>query len=167
MPITKTPYRTFGYITIRTVYTGGEHVVDPCPENRLWTNLFTKGGFRNCVTDATSTPPNHSTEDTNPGSWYTPEDFQEFYGNLTFDTLDPTEIWCLCGENNNNWMPYVSKWELSSGQTTTLPVGTKLFFCSGSITINGTTYTDPVQIHAKNSAVSVVSNQNSYGINFL
>lgn len=167
MAITKTPYRTFGYITIKTTYDDGEHVVDPCPENRVWTNYLTEGAMINAHTDAASTPPNESLPDTVTGQWWTPEELQAFYGTLTFDTQGTTTIWCLCAENNNNWMPYVDKWFVASGETVSLPVGTKLFFCKGSITIDGVTYTDPIQLHAKTTAMSATTNEDSFGILFL
>jgi len=64
-------------------------------------------------------------------------------------------------------MPYVDKWVLASGETTTLPVNTKLFFCTGSITVESNTHTDPVQIHAKTTTINVTANEDSYGILFL
>lgn len=162
-----TPYRAFGYIVIKTTYDDGDHVVTPHPEGRVWTNYITEGTMINAHTDAASTPANESLPDSTTGQWWTPAELQEFYGTLIFDAQGATTCWCLCAEANNNWMPYVDKWLVTSGETVTLPVGTKLFFCKGSITINGTTYTDTIQIHAKTSEISVTTNEDSYGILFL
>ncbi len=163
----KTPYRTFGYITVKSTWDNGDHVVTPNPEGRQWINLATSGTMVNAHTDATGTPPNKALPDTTIGQWWTPAELQEFHGTLVWDAQGDVTCWCLCAENNNNWLPYVDKWVLASGETTTLPVGTKLFFCAGSITINGTTHTDPIQIHAKTSEISVTTNEDSYGILFL
>jgi len=130
-------FTAFGYKIIRTNYKAGETINDFAPQNRQWYNLFTRGGFTNCRTDADSTPPNHTTENTSAGMFYTPTRFQEFHGSLTADVPTDTTIWCLCQEHNDETLPdTIDKWHLANGSTETLTVGTKLLLVRGDVTIN-------------------------------
>jgi hypothetical protein len=172
-------YRTFGYLTLKTDYTAGNAQTDAVPKDRQWYNFFSKGGFRNCITDATSTPSLYTTRDTNAGDWLTPVDFQEYYGNLYFESPEATTIWCLCAENNRGFLPYAEPWVLNAGESTTLEVGTKLFFCEGRINLDppmhlsdgtGSPFTEvalPTELHIKDNPVTATASANSYGIKFL
>lgn len=150
------------------MYDDGEHISDPIHENRLWYNYITKGSFINSRTDENSTPPNLSLPDTSAGDFWTPEDFNYFHGTHKLDVSGNTTIWCLCGENNRDYVPEVEKWFLASGESTSIPVGTKLFFCQGDITINGnTTINSPTEIVVKTANTTATATEDSYAIKFL
>jgi hypothetical protein len=172
-------YTAFGYKVIRTNYKAGETLNDLAPENRKWYNLFTRGGFTNCRTDADSTPANHATEDTTVGSFYTPTRFQEFYGSLTADIPTDTTIWCLCQEHNDETLPdSVNKWHLAKDAIETLSVGTKLLLVRGDVTINAgeeneasfsvdTATSNPKAINVStNSSTITATSDHVYGILF-
>ena len=142
-------FTAFGYKIIRTNYKAGETLNDLAPQNRQWYNLFTRGGFTNCRTDADSTPPNHTTENTSAGMFYTPTRFQEFHGSLTADVPTDTTIWCLCQEHIYETLPdTIDKWHLANGSTETLTVGIRTAkpssFPSSSGITNPTFFAAPV-----------------------
>ena len=135
--ITKKYFTTFGYKVLRTNYEAGDSSKDDAPKARQWYNLFTRGGFANCVTDSASSPANYASENTTIGSWYTPTNFLEFSGHLSFNTPTDTTIWCLCQElNDKTFSGNINKWNLAKDATATLAVGTKLLLVRGSVIIN-------------------------------
>lgn len=165
--IQQTPYRAFGYIVLKNVFADGTHIVADWPQNRQWWNMTTMGSMVNISLDAASTPPNLSIPDVVVGDVSTVDDFAQTSGTASYDIVGETHLWCISDDNNNGYLPDSEKWFLASGQSATLPVGTKLFFCQGSLTIDGETKTNPTQIHIKTSETSVTANEDCFGITFV
>tara|TARA_R110000787_G_scaffold262928_1_gene368575 strand:- start:4270 stop:4746 length:477 start_codon:yes stop_codon:yes gene_type:complete len=155
-----TPHRAFGYVTCKSTWESGETYQYNYPEGRMWWNLFTAGSMiNNKFSDGTSLPDYHA------GDWTGPSDAGK-YGICNQTPVD-CEMWCVSAEDNNNYLPDCEKWELASGSSVTLPVGTKLMFVKGSITLNGKTIDNPTQIKVVTADATVVASEQCYGIKFL
>lgn len=101
------------------------------------------------------------------GDWNGPDVFATFSGKTEHTATGETVIWCVGSELNNNYLPDCEKWFLANGQSQTLPVGTKLFFAQGNLTINGANINTPTQVRVKTTDTTVTANEDCYGILFL
>jgi|14_taG_2_1085336.scaffolds.fasta_scaffold65353_1 hypothetical protein len=157
------PYRAFGYVIYKNSWTSGEPYIANYPEGRKWWNLFTEGQMiNNTFTDGTKLP------DYQAGDWIGPDQMDlDPYGTCNQTPVNNPVCWCVAAEENRNYLPDCEKWELSAGSSTTLPVGTKLMFIHGSITLNGKTINKPTQIKVKTADATVVAAEQCYGIKFV
>lgn len=154
-------YRAFGYVIFKNSWESGEEYKPNYPEGRMWWNLFTVGSMiNNTLTDGTVLP-NYQA-----GDWIGP-DQMDFYGICNQTPVDNPECWCVDAERNNGYLSDCEKWELSAGSSVTLPVGTKLMFVHGSITLNGKTINKPTQIKVVTADATVVASEQCYGIKFV
>jgi len=163
----QTPYKVFGYIALKTEFTDGSHIVADWPEDRKWWNYLTKGSMINFAINESSTSPLRTLPDYVQGDWYGPDLTPQWYGVGSYDVVGETVLWCFSDDLNNDYVPDVEKWFLAAGQTVNLPVGTKLFMCQGNLLIDGSTKTNPTQIHIKTNETSVVANEDCYGFLFV
>lgn len=165
--VNQTPYRAFGWIVLKTEFPAGSHIVADWPENRQWINFWTKGEVLNISTDSSSTPPNFSLRDGFAGDWLDQDYLNQCHGIGSFDCVQDSVLWCISDDLNDSNMPSVEKWELNAGQSSQLPVGTRLFVCQGSVQIDGVDKTEPFCIHVKNNPLTVTANEQSYAFKFL
>jgi len=155
------PYRAFGYVVYKNSWTSGEPYVATYPEGRKWHNLFTEGQMiNNTFADGTTLP------DYQAGDWIGP-DQMELHGTCNQTPVNNPVCWCVAAEENRNYLPDCEKWELSAGSSVTLPVGTKLMFVHGSMTLNGKTINNPTQIKVSAADATVVAIEQCYGIKFI
>lgn len=154
------PYRAFGYVVYRSTWETGEPYQYNYPKDRMWWNLFTAGSMiNNTFSDGSSLP------DYQAGDWTGPSDAGQ-YGICKQTPID-CEMWCVDAKENGNYLPDCEKWELSAGSSVTLPVGTKLMFVHGLMTLNGKTINNPTQIKVSAADATVVAIEQCYGIKFL
>ena len=88
-------------------------------------------------------------------------------GTYIFTASTDSEWWCINYAANNNKLPNVSMFRLNSGETITLPVGTKLFVCEGDHTINGTAATSPTSYDVSLAPATIFATTNCYGFYLL
>jgi len=155
-------YRAFGFLVYNNIFKDAEPYFPAYAANRKWFNYFTKGSMVNNVVMST----NEALPDWPTGSWITPDDLT-FSGTVSHTIVGDTEVWCVPAEANNNYLPDCEKWFLSAGSSETLPVGTKIMFCDGSLAVNGQTITNPTQLKIKSSDTTVTANQDCFGIKFV
>lgn len=165
--VQQTPYKAFGYIFIKTEYADGSNIVVDWPQNRKWANCLTKGSMVNLTIDDGGSSPLKTLPDFVAGDWHDPDLANQWYGRGSFDVVGETVLWCISDDLNNDYIPEVEKWFLASGQTVNLPVGTKLFMCQGNLSIDGSTKSNPTQIHIKTSETAVTANEDCYGFSFV
>ena len=154
-------YRAFGYVIFKNSWESGEEYKPNYPANLKRWNLFTAGSLINNVFDDGRTLPDY-----HAGDWLGPDDMK-LYGPCTQTPVDDPDCWCVTYEENNNYLPDCQKWELASGSSATLPVGTKLMFVHGSMTLNGKTINKPTQIKVITADAAVVAAEKCYGIKFV
>lgn len=138
-------------------YTGG--VFGDTGSGATW--LYVKGRARhtNLVTKAV--------QDRTPG--YCNLDTLEPVGMQSFEFIEPTTYFCLSAAINKDKLPPVPKtttFKLVAGQSTTLPVGTKLFFADGTMIANGNPLSGPRQVSVNTSDVTVTATSDCYGLLF-
>lgn len=155
------PYRAFGYVIYKNSWTSGEAYRPIYPENLKRWNLFTVGSLIDNVFDDGQTLPDY-----HAGDWLGPSDMT-IHGICNQTPVNNPELWCVTAEENRDYLPDCEKWELSAGSSTTLPVGTKLMFVHGSMTLNGKTINKPTQIKVKTADATVVAAEQCYGIKFV
>jgi hypothetical protein len=78
----------------------------------------------------------------------------------------PTVCWCYDPEVNQGYVPPISVFTLPGGQSTTLPVGTNLFLCRGTVAVNGKQFTAPYQIAVRSQDATLVASADVYGLLF-
>ena len=157
----RTPHRAFGYVVYRNTWESGETYQYNYPEGRMWLNFFTAGSMINNTFENGSKLPDY-----HAGDWIGLEDMGP-HGICNQTPVDNPECWCVPAETNNDYLPDCEKWELASGSSVTLPVGTKLMFVKGSMTLNGKTINKPTQIKVSTSEAAVIASEQCYGIKFV
>ena len=93
------------------------------------------------------------------------------YGNHQNRTLlctanDPTVCWCYDPEVNQGYVPGIKPFELLPGQTLTVPVGTNLFLCKGTLLVNQMQHMGPYQIAVRTSEATLTAVTDIYGLLF-
>jgi hypothetical protein len=93
----------------------------------------------------------------------------ETIGTARAECTQAAEVFCVSPAANAGRTPVVpvtSFFELLQGATTTLPLGTKLFLCSGELQTADTTLVGPRQITVASGDIFVTALTNSYGLIF-
>ena len=106
--------------------------------------------------------------DYSAGDWIGPDDMGgDAYGVSTQTPVDDPVCWCITDERNNGYLPDCEKWFLAAGQSVTMPQGTKIFLCSGTLVVNGKTLTTETQVHVKSTERLFEATTDCYGIKFV
>lgn len=74
--------------------------------------------------------------------------------------------WCYDPKVNQNYVPPMEKVALQNGESMTLPQGTALFLCTGTLVINGAEHVAPRQISVKSASVTATATTSVYGLIF-
>jgi hypothetical protein len=178
----QTPFAAFGYVVMRNqlgigevfndeLFTDGVYsVFKPSPFydgrfgaiNSGYTWVYTKGTMQH--TNATTGHVQYR----NAG--FCNITTLETIGTTYAECTDAAEIFCVSPVVNKDKIPSVpvtAFFELAQGSTTTLPLGTKLFLCSGELQTSDTTLVGPRQITVSSGDVVVTATTNNcYGLLF-
>lgn len=88
-------------------------------------------------------------------------------GQFKFTAVGNTQWWCINYVFNQKQLPNVLPINIAAGVSQSFPVGSKLFLCDGTATVNGQAVTTPGCLQASNSAIEIVAFNNVYGFVFL
>jgi hypothetical protein len=158
MPIQKA-HAAFGHVLIRNDYVDGEIFEATIKSDFAYTIYWAKGAFENF---------NVSTGlglvDFTAGYILRPGDYVG--GVFRHTAAGETVVFCYDPVLNRGYTPGIDTWELAPQEQVTLPVGTKLFLCSGSLVIDGRKFDEPVQIAIKSEDKVVVAESQCYGLLF-
>lgn len=146
------PFAAFGCILTRNTYADGEVFISIVPENTPFTNFWAKGLFktRNLATG-------EQERDLPAGSFVGLAD--SVPGTFEHTAVGETEVFCYDVNLNNGKPFFFTPFSLEGGAESLLPVGTKLFLCSGVLAVNGKNVDKPMQItvSSKNTLVTAVT----------
>ena len=163
MPFVQKPYRAFGFVILKNTHKGDSSFSEDYPQNRKWYNYFTAGKMIN-----NSFANGHTLPDYSAGDWIGPEDMGgNAYGVSTQTPVDDPVCWCINADMNNGYLPDCEKWFLAAGQSVTMPQGTKIFLCSGTLVVNSKTLTTETQVHVKSTERLFEATTDCYGIKFV
>jgi len=138
------PFACFGRILIRNTYADGEVVEVVITDTSAATLLCTSGSMTGIdLTGAQSVVPIQT------GDLITPEIHRAAPRHQSQTMHDGYTLWCYSPESNHGYDADIEKFQLDGGSETIVPIGTKLFLCSGTLTANGTNVDAPAQIHIK------------------
>jgi len=124
--------------------------------------LYTKG----LMTAIKDDDPTYAIVDRVPGLYS--EDLKDIpAGIYTFTAVNESEWWCIRYDNIIKKLPTVSVFRSNIGETTVLPIGTKLFICEGDHTINDAGATSPTSYEVSLTSATIVATTNCYGFYLL
>jgi hypothetical protein len=162
---TQKPYAAFGYVLIKNTYIANEVVEVTVNDASISTFFWTKGGFKS-INKATGEP----MPDWVAGDFVKPDDYIKndpyIKGTFLQTPIGETIVWCYDPKLNRQFEPFLSKFNLSDGITTSLPQGTKLFLCEGTLVIDGQEINSPTQVYLKNGDKEALAQGQCYGILF-
>ncbi len=149
------PYAAFGYVLIANTYEAGE-IFDVTTTTETNTVLFfTKGVMLSKNKDTGEPLPS----------------FQEgfFTGtheNMSYRNTAVTDCTWYCYDPNLNraYLPPITKFALSSGDTTTVVNGTRLYLCRGTVNVDNKQITAPAQLQFSTGDKSVTAVGQVYGM---
>jgi hypothetical protein len=151
------PFAAFGRILYANYYEAG-NVVDVATSSHSETVLFfSEGDFT-----ARDKQTGEVVWQCGPG-WFSGNHQDRIY---TCTANTATVCWCYDPLVNQNYVPEIVPFHVASGQSTGLPIGTKLFLCSGTAVINGKEFTGPYQISVKTPDALLVASGDVYGLVF-
>lgn len=155
----------FGRSLQRFCYADGETYFSYQPLNIQAYHFCTKGGFVKIYNESADVQMNPM----NTGDWYDPEHFSTFNGKMQRTAKGETVIWVIDKNLNANYLPECEKWFLPKGESTVLPLKTKLFLCEGNLGFDGKNFFTNVttQISVKKEVLNVTANTDCYGILFI
>jgi hypothetical protein len=152
------PFAAFGRILYANYYDAG-NVVDVATSGHSETVLFVSNGSTTVRNKQTG----EVVWEAGPG-WFSDGNYQDNVYTCTANTA--TVCWCYDPLVNQNYVPEIVPLHVASGQSATLSIGTKLFLCSGTATINGKEFTGPYQISVKTPDSVLVASGDVYGLVF-
>lgn len=88
-------------------------------------------------------------------------------GQFKFTATGVTQWWCINYRLNQNQLPNVTPVIISDAAVEVFPLGTQLFLCEGTATVNNQTVSGPVCLQANTNPLEVVASGNVYGFVFL
>ena len=151
-------YAAFGYVLISQSFADGETYdveVNSASDAML---LYVKGTFLH--KNATG----GQAYDFSPGTVLLPSDY--IINTYKYTVVGDGLMFCLGSAANRGYLPKASKFFLAAGDSTTLPVGTKLFHCTGQMDVNGKALADPTQVRSVSNPLSIQASTDCYGIIF-
>jgi hypothetical protein len=153
------PYAAFGHVLFCNSCTKGEVYTAVIEENTPCTIFWAKGHYKNKHVSAGTDFP-----DCPVGTFLRPEDLVP--GVFEHTAVEESDVFCYDTRLNAGKMLDLSPWHLSGGAETILPVGTKLFLCSGVLTVNGNNIDKPTQLHIRSGDSLVTAVSDCYGLIF-
>jgi hypothetical protein len=156
--MTRKPFAAFGRVLYANYYDAG-NVVDVATSGSSKTVLF--------VSDGSTTVRDKQTGqiawESGPG-WFSAGGYQDRVYTCTANTA--TVCWCYDPLVNQGYVPVIEVLHVPNGQSASLPVGTNLFLCSGTATVNGKHFTGPYQLAVRSPNSTLVANGTVYGLIF-
>jgi hypothetical protein len=153
------PFAAFGYVLTRNTYTDGEVYTAVIGESVDCTTFWTKGAFKNYNLSTGA-----DIHDFPTGYFLRPTDYVP--GMFMHTVVGDAEVFCYDSRLNNGELPQIDPWFLTGGAQTVLPKGTKLFLCSGTLTVNDNNIDKPTQLHIQSGNLLVTSVTDCYGLIF-
>ena len=152
------PFAAFGYVLYANYYEAGYTVDAASSADSKTVLLFTEGSFT--IRDKETGEIAHECV---PG-WINYGNYQD----RVFSCVSNTDSvsWCYDPKVNQNVVPPLELVALKTGEAIALPQDTKLFLCSGTVTINGQERTSPKQISVKSANVTATATTDVYGFIF-
>jgi len=80
--------------------------------------------------------------------------------------MEDTICFCFDPKTNKGYLPTIKKFELSAGNFTNMPNGTKIFLCEGTVRIGDKEFTGPYQIRLNTGEKRFTASSNVYGLIF-
>lgn len=78
----------------------------------------------------------------------------------------PSVSWCYDPKVNHDYVPVIELVALKQGQSVSLPEGTSLFLCHGTLAINGSNHVAPRQIAVRSANAVATASTDVYGLTF-
>lgn len=88
-------------------------------------------------------------------------------GEFEFSAQGATRWWSASCFKDQVKLPQMDAVVMQAGESRSFPVGTKLFVCEGSASVNGTQVEGPVSLRASTQSLEIVANSNLYGLIFV
>jgi hypothetical protein len=158
MPAQKA-YAAFGHVLVRNVYKDGETFDATIMPGHAFTMYWAKGAFTNWNVSTDSEWIDFPTGFVSRPGDYVPGVFRH-------TAVGETVVFCFDPAINRNYTPVMETWELAAGEQITMPAGTTLFLCDGSLFIDGRKFSGPMQIGIKSQDKIVVGDSKCYGLLF-
>ena len=152
------PFAAFGYVLYANYYEAGYTVDTATYADSKTILLFTEG---NIVVKDKET--GEVVDQCVPG-WIRRGTYTD--GMFTCTATQNSVSWCYDPKVNQNVVPPIELVALKTGEAIALPQDTKLFLCSGTVTINGQERTSPKQISVKSANVTATATTDVYGFIF-
>lgn len=121
--------------------------------------LWVKGKFKNRNITLGEDMPEFST-----GTFLNSNDY--YAGLFEHTAIGDTVLFCCSRQVEDANPPVISKFFIVAGDSTVLPKGTKLFHCSGEVTINGNAVVKPTQVRSKANELNITAITDCYGMIF-
>jgi|LauGreDrversion4_2_1035121.scaffolds.fasta_scaffold211136_2 hypothetical protein len=140
------PFACFGRVLIRNTYYDGEVIEVVIADTSAATLLCTSGSMTgvDLTGERTVTP-------VQTGDLITPEIHLAAPHHQSQTMHNNYIIWCYSPVINHGYQADIEKFQLDGGSETILPVGTKLFLCSGTLAVDGSNIAAPAQINIKST----------------
>lgn len=155
--MTRKPFAAFGRVLYANYYSPGDVVEVATASNSRTVLFFSEGNFT-----ARDKQTGEVAWQCGPG-WFSGNHQDRVY---TCTANTATVCWCYDPLVNQGFVPVIEALNLSAGQSTTLPVGTNLFLCTGTATVNGKQFTGPYQVAVRSQESTLVASGDVYGLLF-
>jgi len=153
------PFAAFGHVLICNSCNKGEVYIANVEENTPCTIFWAKGYYKNKHVSA-----NQDFRDFPTGTFLRPEDLVP--GVFEHTAVEESDVFCYDSRLNNGQSLDITPWILPGGSETILPVGTKLFLCSGTLTVNSSNIDKPTQVNIRSGNTLVTAVTDCYGLLF-
>jgi len=153
------PFAAFGNVLMCNFLNKGEVYNADIGENIQCTVFWAKGYYKN-----KNLSTNEKFRDFPTGTFLRPEDF--IPGTFEHTAAEESHVFCYDARLNEGKTPPIGTFILLSGQEQILPKNTKLFLCSGTLTIGEKTLLEPAQISISTADTTVYAETDCYGLFF-
>ncbi len=153
------PFAAFGHVLTRNSYDEGEVYTAIVESGTPCTIFWAKGYYTNKHVSA-----NADFRDFPRGTFLRPSDLVP--GVFEHTAVEASEVFCYDARLNAGRQPQIDPFILLAGQEQVLPKGTKLFMCSGLLTVAGRTIDKPTQLTISTADTTVRADTDCYGLFF-
>jgi len=153
------PFAAFGHVLICNSCNKDEVYTATVEENTPCTIFWAKGHYKNKHVSA-----NADFMDFPRGTFLRPGDLVP--GVFEHTAIEESDVFCYDSRLNGGQSLDITPWILPGGSETILSVGTKLFLCSGTLTVNGNNIDKPTQINISSGNTLVTAVTDCYGLIF-
>ncbi len=153
------PYAAFGKVLTKNTYQDNEVFFAVIGEDISCTTFWVKGRFKN-----KNVTTGQVCEDYLPGKLFRKADY--IPSTYEHTAVGETEVFCYDTKINNNEEINIETFYLNATGETLLPIGTKLFLCSGKLVVNNVEIDKPTQIRIKSEDTLVTAITDCYGLLF-